>query len=158
MNSESPMKKNVTIKDSDLAEGIRQHLARAEVSFGDYVSQLIGQDIISRLQYRLIGFYDDGSTHVETEFYTALDFSRSVKAYKAVMCDPYLSTLGSGTKLIGYAAYKENHLLSRDGVTIRSCRVCGCTDDRACPGSCYWVEDDLCSNCTAAEQGDNDAD
>lgn len=38
----------------------------------------------------------------------------------------------------------------------RSCRECGCTDDRACifegrPGVgtavCSWVEDDLCSAC-----------
>lgn len=29
----------------------------------------------------------------------------------------------------------------------RTCRVCGCTDDNACPGGCYWVEDDLCSRC-----------
>lgn len=36
---------------------------------------------------------------------------------------------------------------------IRECRVCGCTDDRACapvgkPGlACSWVEWDLCSAC-----------
>jgi hypothetical protein len=30
-----------------------------------------------------------------------------------------------------------------DGV----CRVCGCTDDHACPGGCFWVEPDLCSRC-----------
>ncbi len=29
----------------------------------------------------------------------------------------------------------------------RKCRVCGCTDAKACPGGCYWVEDDLCSTC-----------
>jgi hypothetical protein len=29
----------------------------------------------------------------------------------------------------------------------RECRECGCTDERACPGGCYWVEDDLCSAC-----------
>lgn len=30
----------------------------------------------------------------------------------------------------------------------RSCRICGCTDDRACqPFGCYWVEPDLCSAC-----------
>jgi len=23
------------------------------------------------------------------------------------------------------------------------CRVCGCTDDHACPGGCSWVEKDL---------------
>lgn len=30
---------------------------------------------------------------------------------------------------------------------IRRCRVCGCTDDDACSGGCYWVEPDLCSMC-----------
>lgn len=35
----------------------------------------------------------------------------------------------------------------------RACRVCGCTDEKACPGGCSWVERDLCSACamTAAE-------
>lgn len=33
-----------------------------------------------------------------------------------------------------------------------TCRVCGCTEDRACPGGCWWVADvdehgDLCSQC-----------
>lgn len=27
------------------------------------------------------------------------------------------------------------------------CRVCGCTELDACPGGCYWVEDELCSCC-----------
>lgn len=27
------------------------------------------------------------------------------------------------------------------------CRLCGCTDERACPGGCWWVRDDLCSSC-----------
>ena len=27
------------------------------------------------------------------------------------------------------------------------CRVCGCTDDCACPGGCHWVEPGLCSAC-----------
>lgn len=35
---------------------------------------------------------------------------------------------------------------------VKTCRVCGCTDDNACPGGCYWVEDDLCSRC--AELGE----
>lgn len=29
------------------------------------------------------------------------------------------------------------------------CRVCKCTDDRACAGGCYWAEDNLCSTCAA---------
>lgn len=35
----------------------------------------------------------------------------------------------------------------------RRCRVCGCTDDNGCvPVSCYWVEDDLCSECADEER------
>jgi hypothetical protein len=30
------------------------------------------------------------------------------------------------------------------------CRVCGCTDSHACPGGCWWVQDDLCSSCADA--------
>lgn len=29
------------------------------------------------------------------------------------------------------------------------CRGCGCTNDRACPGGCAWVEKDLCDRCVA---------
>ncbi len=32
------------------------------------------------------------------------------------------------------------------------CRVCGCTDERACPVGCHWVEDDLCSVCADFRQ------
>lgn len=32
-----------------------------------------------------------------------------------------------------------------------TCRICGCTDDAACPGGCYWVESDLCSCCADPE-------
>lgn len=27
------------------------------------------------------------------------------------------------------------------------CRICGCTQNNACQGGCYWVEEDLCSSC-----------
>lgn len=34
-----------------------------------------------------------------------------------------------------------------DRRAVRTCRRCGCTDDRACAGGCHWVADDLCSAC-----------
>lgn len=34
----------------------------------------------------------------------------------------------------------------------RACRLCGCTEFNACPGSCSWVGPDLCSACVF---GDN---
>lgn len=41
--------------------------------------------------------------------------------------------------------------------SIRACRVCGCTDDRACVDDrtkqpCHWVAQDLCSACVGLEQ------
>lgn len=36
---------------------------------------------------------------------------------------------------------------AREGAQA-TCRVCGCTDDRACePFGCHWVEPELCSAC-----------
>lgn len=43
--------------------------------------------------------------------------------------------------------YKECTPDGNQEEDIQTCRVCGCTDDKACPGGCYWVEDDLCSQC-----------
>ncbi|WGX98746.1 hypothetical protein [Nocardioides sp. L-11A] len=51
-------------------------------------------------------------------------------------------------------AWHQQHLataqaaaLIEAGLVVRQCRVCGCTDDEACwPGSCYWVDVDLCSS------------
>lgn len=37
--------------------------------------------------------------------------------------------------------------VDEDPQTAQKCRVCGCTQERACPGGCYWVESDLCSSC-----------
>jgi hypothetical protein len=30
---------------------------------------------------------------------------------------------------------------------VRRCRDCGCDDDHACAGGCWWVDIDLCSTC-----------
>ncbi len=27
------------------------------------------------------------------------------------------------------------------------CKYCGCTDEKACTGGCFWVKTDVCSNC-----------
>lgn len=58
----------------------------------------------------------------------------------------------------------KDHLLSfaaslhDEGITatlsfIRTCIVCGCTDDQACPTGCSWISevDDLCTACDTPE-------
>ena len=42
--------------------------------------------------------------------------------------------------------------LTGTGEATRACRVCGCTEDRACApdatrATCHWVAEDLCSRC-----------
>lgn len=32
---------------------------------------------------------------------------------------------------------------------FRYCRVCGCSENDACPPTCAWVEPDLCSSCAS---------
>ena len=39
-----------------------------------------------------------------------------------------------------------------EDATVPRCRICGCTDDHACYGGCYWVEPDLCSSCALSEE------
>lgn len=33
-------------------------------------------------------------------------------------------------------------------IVQRECRICGCTWLNGCRNGCYWIEDDLCSNCS----------
>lgn len=44
---------------------------------------------------------------------------------------------------------ESNRILDQDfqDENEQACRVCGCTWTNACPGGCYWVEQDLCSSC-----------
>jgi hypothetical protein len=49
------------------------------------------------------------------------------------------------------APVHEPEMLQRQ--RVRSCRVCGCTDERARPGGSYWVAEDLCIACAPALPG-----
>jgi len=31
------------------------------------------------------------------------------------------------------------------------CKRCGCTDDKACPGGCCWVQPGICSQCVTKD-------
>jgi hypothetical protein len=59
-------------------------------------------------------------------------------------------SLGLGCVLaVGFLLIRET-ILDRRRDKTRACRVCGCTDDRACPGGCWWAAEDLCSACVGA--------
>lgn len=35
---------------------------------------------------------------------------------------------------------------------MSKCKICGCTDNHACKGGCFWVDDDLCSACVVGKK------
>jgi hypothetical protein len=37
-----------------------------------------------------------------------------------------------------------------------SCRICACTQERACAGGCSWAEPDLCSRCVGKTEPEHD--
>lgn len=36
---------------------------------------------------------------------------------------------------------------------METCVHCGCSDERACPGGCYWIVPGLCSACAFDANG-----
>lgn len=54
--------------------------------------------------------------------------------------------LESGVDLVGKV---PEEILIKE----RKCRICGCTQDHACESGCYWIEEDLCSNCAKNLKG-----
>lgn len=37
-------------------------------------------------------------------------------------------------------------------VTVRQCRICGCTDNEACPDGCSWSQPEICSTCARRQE------
>ncbi len=62
--------------------------------------------------------------------------------------DVEIEKISTGDICISGKTSKSIYILLR--TKVRSCRLCGCTEIKACQtdnGPCYWVEGDLCSAC-----------
>ncbi len=46
-----------------------------------------------------------------------------------------------------FTAHDHTSVLAGVRRAPQVCQKCGCTDDRACPGGCSWVNTDICSAC-----------
>lgn len=117
---------------------------------------------IKTIQCTDIGVIEKGILQVEcpycNEIFKALPSAFTPEDYRCPKCN-------KGIEIKFVAASKEEMELEQESEALKAvaevssdplfdeqkCRVCGCTDDNACPGGCYWVEEDLCSQC--AEQG-----
>ena len=54
------------------------------------------------------------------------------------------------SSVVGVALVALVHAAKARRAPVRSCRVCGCTDDAPCDDLCWWELPDLCSQCVAA--------
>lgn len=54
--------------------------------------------------------------------------------------------------MVGYAVAVGRLIGSAEVDGEACCRVCGCTDDHACEGGCWWVQPDLCSQCGSGDE------
>jgi hypothetical protein len=82
------------------------------------------------------------------EDYMRKDIAAVVRADVAVMLDDWEYSPGAiiehqVAKACGLRIIQEQELFP----ALPTCKVCGCTDDNACPGGCAWVAPDLCSQC-----------
>lgn len=56
----------------------------------------------------------------------------------------------NGIKHVGayWLAWAQGYLTGSEVLAVdQPCVVCGCTDERACPGGCSWVVSGLCTSC-----------
>ena len=96
-----------------------------------------------------------------------VNFCNYYGRYEVTSSNENLKTLYAYLANLGYETSAEEQALI-DGTheayapepakTEQKCRVCGCTDNQACPGGCAWVETDLCSACADPENLPEDSD
>lgn len=69
------------------------------------------------------------------------DFMKEIHGTQVLInpVDDHLLEIYYREQLIGIA--------TEVGVEEQKCRVCGCAWNNACEGGCFWVEEDLCSEC-----------
>ncbi len=69
-----------------------------------------------------------------------------------MLCDPVLLDQPIPCKgSLGLWEVPSALNLKEEKEAVRTCKVCGCTDDKACRGGCWWVTPDLCSACLTEE-------
>ena len=52
-----------------------------------------------------------------------------------------------GTSCYAGASRVAPHASRIAALSVRTCRYCGCTDDHACEGGCWWIAAEVCSSC-----------
>ena len=91
-------------------------------------------------ELRLSGYIKEG----DREFYTTYDEAVGSCDFKP---EDIFVTRIEAEKALSTACLEAEFLINNEQRNEPRCCVCGCTQDNACPGGCYWVKKDLCSQC-----------
>ncbi len=118
-------------------------------------TDIIGRADLSEPQRKVLEYIED--------YYSEHGFSPSLNEIAEEF--EYRSTFGVRKHIA--ALTKKGFLVTfgqrlfRALVPTRSCRICGCTDRRACPtgeGPCSWIERELCSGCSGRDASEDGSD
>lgn len=86
------------------------------------------------------------ATHVDTHLTNekVLDLAGAINRAVAIALRKQLEEVAAGVLALQFE-------LPECATPERSCRVCGCTYENGCSGGCWWVAQDLCSQCEASD-------
>lgn len=111
-------KSTVSFSDNDMLDGAKAYAKEQGYSFSEYVTRLIGADLKCRYGYRIVAYYDNGTTDVEKDFYTHRDLMESVRAY-AELYKKGEPLSYDNSKIIGYEVYAEGKQIQKVGRTAQ---------------------------------------
>lgn len=110
---------SIAFNDEDMLQGAKEAAKEQGISFSEYVTSLIGLDLQLRLQYKIVAFYDNGSSNEETAFYTERDLAESTQAYNSILREgkplPYFQP--EEVRLIAYEVWKHGEMITRKETT-----------------------------------------
>ena len=106
-------KSSITFTDDYMLEGAKEYAKQQGITFSKYIENLVDADLKKWRTFRLTTFYDDGSRHEETDFYTEWDLQQSLMAYAAIYSKKEKNY--QGQTLIGYEAYINEECITSKG-------------------------------------------
>lgn len=112
-------KTTITFNDDYMLMRAKREAEEAGQTLSQYICSLVDKDIKAKSGYKLIAYYDNGSSHIEEDFYTDADLAESVRAYDSIFLErePLMYFKPEDVRMIGYEAWKNGKQFVKKGST-----------------------------------------
>lgn len=110
-------------------------------------------DVDDDLEENIFGGFDDDDDDQDDADIDEDDVDEEARAFYEEHAAP-LTPADTVEILAAAAGDAASWFTSRRTIRVPAmgdmvCRGCGCSDNRACPGGCFWAAPNLCSRCAA---------